>query len=100
MKRLFYLPAILISGLTIGYFVYKATGGPLSFHGWIANEYFGHPVGAFLWTIGGVAVAVTAAYTRTRNSVKKPFNASLVLHVTSNIAQNVTPAVALASHCA
>jgi hypothetical protein len=57
-KRLLFLPAILIGiivGLAIGYIAYKATGGPLNFHGWMANEYFGNPVGAFQWAIGGVS---------------------------------------------
>ena len=70
-KRLLFLPAILIGiivGLAIGYIAYKATGGPLNFHGWMANEYFGNPVGAFQWAIGGVIVAVAAAYIRARNS--------------------------------
>lgn len=65
MNRLVLLPAVLIGiifGLVIGYVAYKITGGSLNFHGWMANEYFGHPVGAFLWAIGGALVAVTAAY--------------------------------------
>jgi hypothetical protein len=44
------------------------------------------------------------SYELLHNSVsslgKKATNASLVLDVTSNIAQNVTPVIALASHCA
>ena len=47
---------------------HKATGGPLNFHGWMTNEYFGHPVSAFLWAIGGVLVAVIVAYIKTKNS--------------------------------
>jgi hypothetical protein len=50
MNRRIFLPAILIGiivGLAVGYVAYKATGEPLNFHGWMANEYFGHPVGVF-----------------------------------------------------
>jgi hypothetical protein len=47
MKRLFYLPAILIGRLDDRIFVYKATGGPFNFHGWMQTEYFGHPVALF-----------------------------------------------------
>ena len=56
----------IIIGLATGYIAYKVAGGPLNFHGWTANEYFGHPVGAFLWAIGGAFVAVIAAFIRMR----------------------------------
>jgi hypothetical protein len=49
-------------GLAIGYVGYKITGGTLNFHGWLANEYYGHPVGVLIWAIGGALVAVTATY--------------------------------------
>jgi uncharacterized membrane-anchored protein YitT (DUF2179 family) len=70
-KRLLFLPAILIGiivGLAAGYMAYKATGGPLNFHGWMANEYFGNPVGAFQWAVGGAIVAVVAVYIRAKDS--------------------------------
>jgi len=71
MNRLLLLPAILVGiiiGLAIGYVAYKITGGSLNFHGWMANEYFGQPVGAFLWAIGGALAAVIAAHIKARSS--------------------------------
>jgi uncharacterized membrane-anchored protein YitT (DUF2179 family) len=65
MRRMLFLPALLVGlivGLTIGYIAYKITGGTLNFHGWLANEYFGHPIGALLWAVGGALVAMAATY--------------------------------------
>jgi hypothetical protein len=70
-NRLLFVPAVLVGiivGLAVGYVAYKATGGPLNFHGWMANEYSGHPVGAFLWAIGGAVVFVAAAFIQARSS--------------------------------
>jgi len=65
MRRLLFLPALLVGliiGLVIGYVGYKISGGSLNFHGWLANEYFGHPVGALLWASGGALVAMAVTY--------------------------------------
>ena len=65
MKRLLYFPALLaglIIGLVIGYVWYKIFGGNLNFHGWLANEYFGDPVGALLWATSGAIVSLAATY--------------------------------------
>jgi hypothetical protein len=69
MRRLLYLPALLaglIVGLVVGYVWYKISGGDLNFHGWLANEYFGDPVGALRWAIGGAIVFLAAMYLKYR----------------------------------
>ena len=58
----FILSGVLVSlsiGLAIGYVGYKITGRTLNFHGWLTNEYYGHPP---IWAIGGALVAMTATY--------------------------------------
>jgi hypothetical protein len=72
MNLRLFIPAALIGavvGLAIGFTVHKATGELGDFSVWISpTHYFGRPLEALIWMIGGIIVALAAAYLRTANS--------------------------------